>query len=542
MKKIFLTIIVNILFLQCNLLFSDDWEPFPINQTSYYKITDVYYTQSIVFFDKVDLLGSIGIINYDSINIINENHKEYFSKKYNKLKKDECLISKLDSLNSYAYDLSSIFPDYYSIINDTLTFKINFFAKNNDFNFKLPLNMNKDDNYIQSSYDSSIKYTVSLNTKMIAKERVTTFGIEDSIMIFSIERKRLPKPLDSTFEIILSKNFGFLSFVPLDLLDPAPISIKILRLELVSAIINSENYGETYNFEYRRRDLLEKPGDIRIYKEIWGYLGDTKHAFIRDSLMGIDDSGDGVFVVYNRQIISSHQGDLPNSNKNYSYSYYKKDSIIYSGYNAMVNALKKGETFLQSTKLFDKVPNKETEEKDDSLEVIAMPLLFKFVEKCGEKDLQIFYNYQAKLDRENCNLPTRYFIYRILDKMTDLWWQHGQNNPIFEGDHIIGYKNRDCEWGDLTWPPKGVSIKDIEENTINIYPNPASDFISVDLSVTTLNGVDVPNIQIFDVLGTKVMTVKTQNFVSLQNIDVSVLPPGVYFLRVGDRMMKFIKI
>lgn len=534
-------ILLNLILLQSNFLFSDNWEPFPLNQTSYYKITGVYNTQSIVFFEKNDLLGSIGIINFDSVYKFNKNHSEYFSKKFNELKNDDCLISKLDSLNSKNYNFSSFIPDYYSIINDTLTFKMNYFNENNNFNLKLPLNLKQEDNFNQNSIDTIINYTVSLNIKLKSKEKVTTFGNDDSIMIFSIERKRLPNPLDNTFEIILSKNFGFLSFLPLDLLDPSPLSIRILKMELVSATNNSENFGETYDFQYRNRNNLEKPGDIKIYKEISGDLGYYNYVFIRDSIIGTDVSGDVVFVVFNRKIISTNQGNMPNSDKIDSYSYLKNDSIIYSGYNAMVDALKRGETFIPSTKLFERVPNKQTQQKDDSLEVIATPLLFKFVERCGEKDLQIYYNYQATLNREDCNLPTRYFFYRILDKTTDLWWDHGINDQTFEGSHIVGYKNGGCEWGDLSWPPKGVSVNENPSKEFLIFPNPTSDKLT--LSQIPDGSVSY---EIFDIFGGRVLSAPSLRDTPQEGnleIDVSKLLSGIYFLKLNNQPpVKFVKI
>jgi hypothetical protein len=39
-------------------------------------------------------------------------------------------------------------------------------------------------------------------------------------------------------------------------------------------------------------------------------------------------------------------------------------------------------------------------------------------------------------------------------------------------------------------------------------------------------------IEIFNIFGECVLTVETQNFVSLQRIDVSTLPAGIYFLRI----------
>ena len=50
-------------------------------------------------------------------------------------------------------------------------------------------------------------------------------------------------------------------------------------------------------------------------------------------------------------------------------------------------------------------------------------------------------------------------------------------------------------------------------------------------------------INIYNIYGECVLSVETQNFVSLQKIDVSSLPPGVYFVRVGnEKPMKFVVV
>jgi hypothetical protein len=66
---------------------------------------------------------------------------------------------------------------------------------------------------------------------------------------------------------------------------------------------------------------------------------------------------------------------------------------------------------------------------------------------------------------------------------------------------------------------------------ISISPNPATDFIEISGSNYTLKGVvELPRIAIYNMLGECVLSVETQNFVSLQRIDVSGLTEGIYFL------------
>jgi hypothetical protein len=50
-------------------------------------------------------------------------------------------------------------------------------------------------------------------------------------------------------------------------------------------------------------------------------------------------------------------------------------------------------------------------------------------------------------------------------------------------------------------------------------------------------------IEIFNIYGKCVLSVETIHELSLQKMDISALPPGVYFIRIGDKSpLKFVKI
>jgi hypothetical protein len=76
-----------------------------------------------------------------------------------------------------------------------------------------------------------------------------------------------------------------------------------------------------------------------------------------------------------------------------------------------------------------------------------------------------------------------------------------------------------------------------------LSPNPASEYIEINLPPLErgLGGV-----AIFDLLGMELTTPNLTPTLSegegVVRIDVSHLAPGVYFVRVGDRVSKFIKL
>jgi hypothetical protein len=79
---------------------------------------------------------------------------------------------------------------------------------------------------------------------------------------------------------------------------------------------------------------------------------------------------------------------------------------------------------------------------------------------------------------------------------------------------------------------------DVKENKsmddqIRLYPNPSADFITVQSSS------ELKTIRIYDFLGQEVITLT--NNIQLVKIDVSQLPKGVYEVRSGDKIQRFIK-
>ncbi|MBX3042319.1 MAG: T9SS type A sorting domain-containing protein [Ignavibacteriae bacterium] len=52
----------------------------------------------------------------------------------------------------------------------------------------------------------------------------------------------------------------------------------------------------------------------------------------------------------------------------------------------------------------------------------------------------------------------------------------------------------------------------------------------------------VDKVQIFDMLGLEVLSVGIGLDLSTQKIDVSHLPTGVYFIRIGNKVEKFVKM
>ncbi|MBX3044612.1 MAG: T9SS type A sorting domain-containing protein [Ignavibacteriae bacterium] len=98
----------------------------------------------------------------------------------------------------------------------------------------------------------------------------------------------------------------------------------------------------------------------------------------------------------------------------------------------------------------------------------------------------------------------------------------------------------------------GVSEEINHSGKLLISPNPASDFITISFKTSeVLETSEVSSVQIFDMLGLEVAQTpssvnnmkNTQTGASeLLRIDVSHLQPGVYLIRLGNRIEKFVKM
>jgi hypothetical protein len=91
-----------------------------------------------------------------------------------------------------------------------------------------------------------------------------------------------------------------------------------------------------------------------------------------------------------------------------------------------------------------------------------------------------------------------------------------------------------------------TSVSAISDN-IYIYPNPASDYIDISAGKVIQSDAKGPYIRIYDVLGMGITTPLQRATPAYQGgeilrIDISGLSSGVYFVKIGDVVRKFVKL
>ena len=109
-------------------------------------------------------------------------------------------------------------------------------------------------------------------------------------------------------------------------------------------------------------------------------------------------------------------------------------------------------------------------------------------------------------------------------------------NRSFLSNDYNYYIKLSCPWDynitQLNTPQ--TSVETTTAITGGVYPNPASDFIILDMNASAMNS----SIEIFDAYGKQVMSV----IYSGEDIDISSLTAGVYFVKTPSHSYKFIKL
>jgi hypothetical protein len=148
------------------------------------------------------------------------------------------------------------------------------------------------------------------------------------------------------------------------------------------------------------------------------------------------------------------------------------------------------------------------------------------------------------------NRSTAYYDYLGFQTWDDTYINFNYNNGI-KIQKVMTYHFRknwsDDKYGKIDYQYRiinGVDDEKTENTLISVSPNPATDFIEI--SVGTRRAVsEQSEIKIYDILGQIVSTPVCSADTPAsggQRIDVSGLVSGMYFVRIGDKVMKFVKL
>jgi hypothetical protein len=166
---------------------------------------------------------------------------------------------------------------------------------------------------------------------------------------------------------------------------------------------------------------------------------------------------------------------------------------------------------------------------------------------------EVLFNIGVQYNMEESTFATLYYIHHlgdqsqriltsIISEMGDFKYikdvstsDEGYFYAILSNDGYCGITVTDTV--KVTVVPSGsttsVNNNSDNENVFIIYPNPATDYINIQPS----EGSDI---QIFDMLGTVVASIHPMT--SSHRMNIEHLSPGIYFIKIGNRVKKFVKM
>jgi len=93
-----------------------------------------------------------------------------------------------------------------------------------------------------------------------------------------------------------------------------------------------------------------------------------------------------------------------------------------------------------------------------------------------------------------------------------------------------------------TEPCTGIAIDDFSKNSV-ITPNPATYYLEIAIPpLERGSGGVTPVVRVFNVLGVEVMTASIHPMTQSHRMNIESLPTGVYFVQIGSRVQRFVKM
>ncbi len=123
----------------------------------------------------------------------------------------------------------------------------------------------------------------------------------------------------------------------------------------------------------------------------------------------------------------------------------------------------------------------------------------------------------------------------------------GLTKEMLYGIHVVNNKEVYMTGNNRTLlkfgPLSDVSVP-LSEECFSISPNPATDFIEISYS---MNKSVVDDVRIFSIFGepiklTPILSLQSGGQDEVLRISISPLPTGIYFVRIGDKLEKFVKL
>jgi hypothetical protein len=479
-KIIFSILLISFYF---EAAYSKEWELFPPNAKLWCKSSD----------------GRIYSISADSL--ISENNYLFNTKLLDSLTK-KCFDSIYYFLQHHQYET---FNNFSKIIFNIESQKI-INCKNDTFFIKHIINLG--DDYTQliniNNKTDEIKYTC-----ITAKVDFINNQI-DSIKEIFVSSKLYPNK-NST--IILSKNHGIRKFFNFYFLLKNDNKHSPELFDIIGYESKDESFG--YKPEDIRDSLFKwKIGDIRTIENYDFQFPHNKYVVYLDSVINLKYNGDELQIIFIR-FFRDKYGFLVDKGIIVEKYNLKDFNNYFNEHNqiAILDGLKEfnGNHFIFIIDSVNFVKKNGVENYELKLHDLQ--------KRINSTDCQI--NYCLDCEMNYTFIPGPGLVHITINSVWTSYWD------------LRGYRQGEKEWGLLDLPV-GIEESANHSDNFEIYPNPASEQLIIG------NNNYLPgNIVISNLLGEVLLKSEMQS--KAITIDISNLPQGLYFLKIGNESKIFIK-
>ncbi len=458
-----------LILLTANIGFSQSWSPFVLNQNSYYK-------------QQHDNLAKVENFLLDSISKNGNNEVLYFNAKSNL--KPDCLKNIKAKLKNMDWSKRPNKIDSLIRINDSILFITHYSSEPDTFIFKPLAKLN----------DTWITNGITIKCSKLGVKNI--FSHQDSIKTYTCTGNGY-----DGIEFVLSKNNGFIKFLPLnEFFNHSNSSNFPPYFELIGYSNKTTSAG------YKQPDFSDyfhlEAGDVLYWQDYSNPAditqpGSTKYHV--DSITTAYISIDSVHYDYTRTNYDEN-GSISNVENHSSYHLRKDEGVIVQN-NISWFGLKYG---TQPSEIFFLQSLHFEIENDDTITYIQYKLPKSIVDTTNCR-VNIMYDFDSTVEfstREGKTFQRNY--------------SGGENSTTLMGSILNGVQHGN------TKIPTGV--EDITFNDIKIYPNPFNDYINIDF----YNHISL--IEIFDATGNLILKSK----IIKKTINLNNLSTGTYIVKITD--------
>ena len=318
-------------------LFAQNWTPFPYDQKSWFEFeNDDHYSQSVYYADSL-------IENGDTNNY-------YFHVKY----LADWVNQESNCLNEYVYNNPPTWLDYFDSrtdsfisINTPLQEINGLYYQDSALVFAPTLELGESLTIYPTNFDE-------IQITCIEKTTESIFGITDSVKVFSLQAFNNDVAVNSeydNYEYRLSKNYGFITFLPfIELLDSPKTTVNLQGFEDDNQTLQGEKAWTIIDFTpYEAGDVIyyEIENIQHAYYEYclsYGIDSITSRTLINDTLKytyhRLSPSGGAISPEYTKTINPNqlnytlfdkgiYNFDIANQNYCYSWGGYNDLNIMH---------------------------------------------------------------------------------------------------------------------------------------------------------------------------------------------------------------------